>query len=235
MNIHEYQAKALFRAHGIQVPDGFLARSPVEAEFAFRRLASPVAVVKAQIHAGGRGKAGGVKLVKSAEACFEETKDMLGKTLVTHQTGPEGKRVRQVYIEAGSQIAKEYYLAMLLDRENAGVSVMFSTEGGMDIEEVADKTPEKIITTVIDPTVGIQGHNIRAITFGAGLPKDEAKALGKLMAKIYAMFIKKDFSLKPFDSCCAPDRVSGRLQVCSEHSDVGLVVARSWLAVSLLS
>lgn len=195
MNIHEFQAKGLFRQSGIKVPDGILARSAVEAEFAFRNLGAAVAVVKAQIHAGGRGKAGGVKLVKTAEECFKATEEMLGKTLVTHQTGPEGKKVHSVYIEAGSQIAKEYYLAMLLDRENAGVSVMFSTEGGMDIEEVADKTPEKIITTLIDPTVGIQGHNVRAITFGAGLNKEESKALSKVMAKLYAMFVKKDFAL----------------------------------------
>ncbi|MCX6131276.1 MAG: succinate--CoA ligase subunit beta, partial [Proteobacteria bacterium] len=127
MNIHEYQAKLLFKQNGVPVPEGYLATYPVEAEFAMRRLGTDVAVVKAQVHAGGRGKAGGVKLAKSPEECRKIAESMLGMTLVTHQTGPEGKKVHKVYIEAGSKIVKEYYLALFLDREHAGVGIMFST------------------------------------------------------------------------------------------------------------
>ena len=150
MNIHEYQAKKLFAENGVAVPEGYLARTPIEAEFAMRRLGGPVAVVKAQVHAGGRGKAGGVKLVKSPEECAKVTEQMIGMRLVTPQTGAEGKLVRMVYVEAGSEIAKEYYLAMVLDRETAGVAIMFSTEGGMDIEEVAEKHPDKIVKISVD-------------------------------------------------------------------------------------
>lgn len=195
MNIHEYQAKKLFRENNIDVPKGFLAKSGIEAEFAFRRLKSPVSVVKAQIHAGGRGKAGGVKVVKTAEDCRTEAEAMLGTTLVTHQTGPEGKKVNQVYIESGSSIVKEYYLALLLDRETANIAVMFSTEGGMDIEEVAEKTPEKIVNIQIDPTTGIQGYHLRNLCFSMGLDKDESKNLSKLIHKLYNMFLRYDFSM----------------------------------------
>jgi len=195
MNIHEYQAKQLFRHNEIPVPKGQLASSPLEAEFVYRRLKSPVAVVKAQIHAGGRGKAGGVKLVRSPEECFQAAKGMLGTTLVTHQTGPEGKKVHQVYIEAGSEIAKEYYLALLLDRETANIAVMFSTSGGMDIEEVADKTPEKIITVQIDPTLGLKDHLLRSLAFRAQLPEVETQQLMVWVEKLYRMFLKYDFSM----------------------------------------
>lgn len=195
MNIHEYQAKKLFRENGVSVPMGYLARSAIEAEFAFRRLNAPVAVVKAQIHAGGRGKAGGVKLVKSAEECGQITDQMLGSTLVTHQTGPEGKLVNKVYVEAGSNIAKEYYLALLLDRETASVAVMFSTEGGVDIEEVAEKTPEKIINVTIDPTSGLQDFHLRTLSYGLDLPKEEKKSLAKLVKQLYKMFLNHDFSM----------------------------------------
>ncbi len=195
MNIHEYQAKQLFRDNGVPVPDGHLAANGTEAEFAMRRLKSDVAVVKAQVHAGGRGKAGGVKLAKTPEECKRLTEEMIGMTLVTHQTGPEGKLVRKVYIEAGSKIAKEYYLALLLDRESAGVSIMFSTEGGMDIEEVAEKTPEKIVVVNIDPTIGLQGYHIRNICFGLNLPKDEQKKLSGIIQNLYKMFLKYDYSM----------------------------------------
>ena len=195
MNIHEYQAKELFRNNGVTVPNGFLARSGTEAEFAFRRLKSPVAVVKAQIHAGGRGKAGGVKLVKTPEECRVEAEKMIGMTLVTHQTGPEGKKVNQVYVESGSSIEKEYYLALLLDRETASVGIMFSTEGGVDIEEVAEKTPEKLITVNVDPTIGLQAFHLRSLTAGVGLPKSEVKSLSQLVKKLYTMFVKHDFSM----------------------------------------
>lgn len=195
MNIHEYQAKKLFHHHGITVPRGYLARSGIEAEFAFRRLNGPVAVVKAQIHAGGRGKAGGVKLVKSPSECRQAAEALLGSTLVTHQTGPEGKLVQKVYIEAGSNIAKEYYLALVLDRETASIGLIFSTAGGMDIEEVAEKSPEKLLNLNIDPTLGLHPYHLRQLSFGAQLPAAEAKALEALIPKLYAMFLAKDFSM----------------------------------------
>lgn len=195
MNIHEFQAKALFRENGLPVPKGFLANSPIEAEFAFRRLKGEVAVVKAQVHAGGRGKGGGVKLVKSAEECGQVTSEMIGMNLVTHQTGPEGKLVRKVYIEAGSAIKKEYYLAMLVERETASVAIMFSTEGGMDIEKVAEETPEKIVTINVDTTIGLQANQLRRLVFASGIPKEEHKPLMSFVSKLYPMFLKYDFSL----------------------------------------
>lgn len=195
MNIHEYQAKELFRKNKVPVPEGYLANSPIEAEFAMKRLGTKVAVVKAQVHAGGRGKAGGVKLVKSPEEAKKVTGEMLGMTLVTHQTGPEGKKVHKVYVEAGSDIKKEYYLALTLDRETASIGIMFSTEGGMDIEEVAEKTPEKIFVVNVDPTIGIRGHHVRKLAMGAKLPKEEQKELGKIVKNLYQMFLKYDYSM----------------------------------------
>lgn len=195
MNIHEYQAKELFAKNGIPVPKGYLANSPVEAEFAYRRLKTPVCVVKAQVHAGGRGKAGGVKLVKSADEAASVTKEMLGMTLVTHQTGAEGKKVHSVYVEAGSDIKKEYYLSLVLDRSKAGISIMFSTEGGMDIEEVAEKTPEKIVTIDVDPTVGLRSYHFGNIAKKMNLPKPEVKALTGILKNLYKMFLKYDYSL----------------------------------------
>lgn len=195
MNIHEYQAKALFALSGVPVPEGYYAGSPIEAEFAFRRLGGPVAVVKAQVHAGGRGKGGGVKLVKSPDECFNVSKAMLGMTLVTPQTGAEGKLVRKLYIEAGSNIDKEFYLAMLVDRDTATIAIMFSTEGGMDIETVAEKTPEKIVTVHVDPTAGLQGFHLRNLSFAMKLTKDQTKEFHHLVPKLYNMFMKYDFSL----------------------------------------
>ncbi len=195
MNIHEYQAKLLFRQNGVPVPDGYVAQTPTEAEFAMRRLGTGVAVVKAQVHAGGRGKAGGVKLAKTPEEARKITEQMIGMTLVTHQTGPEGKKVHKVYVEAGSKIAKEYYLALVLDRETATVSFMFSTEGGMDIEEVAEKTPEKIIVVRVDPTLGLQGYQIRRLCYGLNLPASEQKELGAIIKATYKMFLKYDYSM----------------------------------------
>ena len=195
MNIHEYQAKALFAANGIPVPEGFFAANATEADFACRRLGAPVAVVKAQVHAGGRGKGGGVKLVRSPEECFKVAKDMIGMTLVTPQTGPEGKLVKKLYIEAGSNIDKEFYLAMLVDRDTATIAIMFSTEGGMDIEEVAAKTPEKIVTVNVDPTAGLQGYHLRNLSYGMKLTKEQTKEFNALVPKLYTMFMKYDFSL----------------------------------------
>ncbi|HET9241449.1 MAG TPA: ADP-forming succinate--CoA ligase subunit beta [Oligoflexus sp.] len=194
MNIHEYQAKILFKQNGVPVPDGYLATNPTEAEFAMRRLGTEVAVVKAQVHAGGRGKAGGVKLAKSPEECRKITEAMIGMNLITHQA-PEGKKVHKVYIEAGSKIVKEYYLALFLDRESAGIGIMFSTEGGMDIEEVAAKTPEKIVTVIVDPTIGLQGHHIRSLCWGMKLPEAEQKELTPIVKNLYKMFIKYDYSM----------------------------------------
>lgn len=195
MNIHEYQAKKLFEENGLRVPKGYLANSAVEAEFAFRRLKTPVCVVKAQIHAGGRGKGGGVKLVRSPEECHQVASEMIGMNLVTHQTGPEGKKVAKVYIEAGSEIEKEYYLAMMVDRESASIAIMFSTEGGMDIEAVAARSPEKIVTVHVDPTLGLRDFVLRELALKMQLPKAEAKELVSYVRKLYTMFTKLDYSL----------------------------------------
>jgi len=195
MNIHEHQAKSLYAQNGVPIPEGYLAQSAIEAEFAFRRLGAKVAVVKALVHAGGRGKAGGVKLVKSPEECFEVAEKMIGMKLVTKQTGAEGKIVRKVYVEAGSEIDKEYYLAMTLDRETANIAVIFSLAGGMDIEEVAEKTPEKVITVKIDPTVGLKGFHTRELAFRSKLPVAEHKQFATMVEKLYKMFVKYDMSL----------------------------------------
>lgn len=195
MDIHEYQAKALFKQNGVPVPEGYLATNPLEAEFAMRRLGTEIGVVKAQVHAGGRGKGGGVKLAKSPEEAAKLAKEMIGMTLVTHQTGPEGKKVNKVYVEAGSKIVKEYYLALVMDRETAGVGFMFSTEGGMDIEEVAEKHPEKIVYVSVDPTTGLQGHHIRSICYQAGLPAAEQKELAPILKSLFKMFLKYDYSM----------------------------------------
>ena len=195
MNIHEYQAKKILRDNKIPVPEGYLARSPIEAEFAFRRLKSSVAVVKAQVHAGGRGKAGGVKLVRSPEECRDVAAKMIGMTLKTHQTGPTGKLVRTVYVEAGSDIAKEYYLAMLIDRETASVAIMFSQDGGMDIEELAERSPEKIITIKVDTTLGLGDYVLRQLLYRITLPNSEKKQLTDMIVKLYSLFLKHDFSI----------------------------------------
>jgi succinyl-CoA synthetase beta subunit len=195
MNIHEYQAKELFSNFEIPAPEGILVGSALEAEFAYRRLKSPICVVKAQIHAGGRGKGGGVKVVKSADECYSEAEKMLGMNLVTHQTGPEGKQVNKVYIEKGSDIVKEYYLALLVDRESAAINIMFSTEGGMDIEAVAAKTPEKIVNIQVDPLSGLRSFHLAKLVSQAGLSKQEGKQLQVFVSKLYNFFCKKDCSL----------------------------------------
>lgn len=161
MNIHEYQAKEIFRKYGLKVLKGQLVQTSDEAEQAAQDLGGKVWVVKAQIHAGGRGKGGGVKVAKSIDEVKSFTNDMIGMNLVTHQTGPEGKEVQKVYIEQGCNIDKEYYCAVFLDRESSQVSIMASSEGGVNIEEVADKTPEKIHTINIDPSFGIQDFEAR--------------------------------------------------------------------------
>ena len=195
MNLHEYQAKELFRQYGITVPKGYYSSSATEAEFAYRRLKTKVCVVKAQVHAGGRGKGGGVKLVSSPEEAREVAEKMLGMTLVTHQTGAEGKKVRRLYVESGSEIAKEYYLAMLVDRETASISLMFSKEGGMDIEELAETSPEKIITLSINPITGLRSFHLNKLISLSKLEKDEAKQIKPLIKKLYKCFKEKDLSL----------------------------------------
>lgn len=195
MNIHEYQAKAVLREFGAPVPRGVPAFSPDEAVKAANELGGSLWVVKAQIHAGGRGKAGGVKVVKSVDDVKKEAQRMLGSTLVTHQTGPAGKEVRRLYIEEGAAIAKEFYLSLLVDRETSRVAFVVSTEGGMDIEKVAHDTPEKIVTFSVDPATGIEPHHGRRVAAALGLKGDLTKQAVELVNKLYAAFVAKDMSL----------------------------------------
>jgi succinyl-CoA synthetase beta subunit len=195
MNIHEYQAKAVLREFGVAVPKGIPALTVDEAVKAAQQLPGPVWVVKAQIHAGGRGKAGGVKVVKSIDDVKKEATRLLGSTLVTHQTGPHGKEVHRLYIEDGSAIARELYLSALVDRATARVAFVVSTEGGMDIEEVAHSRPEKIVTFSIDPATGVMPHHGRRMARVLGLTGDLAKQAEALLPKLYAAFTSKDMSL----------------------------------------
>ena len=199
MNIHEYQAKDLYRKYGIPVPNGIACMSVEEATAAAKKLidetGNQVVVVKAQIHAGGRGKAGGVKVVKGVEAATEAATEILGKTLVTHQTGPEGKVVQRLLVEQGLAIKSELYLALVVDRETRRIAIMASTEGGMDIEEVAANTPEKIQTIAIDPAVGLQGYQVRQLAFGLGLSKQEQKNFSKLLGGLAKLFEQEDCSI----------------------------------------
>ncbi len=195
MNIHEYQAKAVLKEFGVPVPKGIPAFTAGEAVQAAEQLGGPVWVVKAQIHAGGRGKAGGVKVVKSIDDVKKEATRILGSTLVTHQTGPKGKIVNRLYIEDGSAIDKEFYLSMLVDRGNSRVAIVVSTEGGMDIEKVAHDTPDKIITVAVDPVEGIWPHHVRRIAKALGLDADLQKQLSPLLTGLYRAFTEKDMSL----------------------------------------
>jgi succinyl-CoA synthetase beta subunit len=195
MNIHEYQAKAVLREFGVPVPRGVPAFSVDEAVKAAEELGGPVWVVKAQIHAGGRGKAGGVKVVKSIDDVKKESARILGSTLVTHQTGPQGKKVGRLYIEEGSPIDREFYLSALIDRETSRVAFVVSTEGGMDIEQVAHDTPEKILTFSVDPATGIMPHHGRRVAQALKLSGDLAKQIEALLPKLYAAFTSKDMSL----------------------------------------
>ena len=195
MNIHEYQAKAVLREFGVPVPRGHAAFSVEEAVKAASDLAVPVVVVKAQIHAGGRGKAGGVKLVKSKEEVRREAERLLGAVLVTHQTGPHGKQVNRLYVEEGSAIDRELYLSALVDRETSRVAFVVSTAGGMEIEEVAHRSPEKIVRFTVDPVTGIMPHHGRRVAQALGLDGDLAKQAAKLTAQLYAAFTAKDMSL----------------------------------------
>jgi succinyl-CoA synthetase beta subunit len=194
MNIHEYQAKSVLAKYGVPVPRGGVAYTPAEAEQVAQSLGGSLWVVKAQIHAGGRGKAGGVKLAKSLDEVKRLTKEMLGMTLVTHQTGPEGKEVKRVYIEEGSDIGTELYLSVVLDRQFSAVTFIASKEGGVDIEEVANSHPEKIITVPVDPAAGIQAHHARNLAFGIELPLELHADFQKLIFGIYNAFIATDAS-----------------------------------------
>ncbi|MFP6580730.1 MAG: ATP-grasp domain-containing protein, partial [Myxococcota bacterium] len=195
MNVHEYQAKALLREFGVAVPEGALATTPAEAAQAARALGSDRVVVKAQIHAGGRGKGGGIKLAATPEEAEAVAAEILGMTLVTHQTGPEGKLVRKVYVEEASEIETELYLAMLLDRASEKFALIASTEGGMDIEVVAAETPEKILTELFDPNLGLRGYQVRRLGFGLGLDAAKVKKLEAFAMGLYRLFVEKDASL----------------------------------------
>ena len=204
MNIHEYQAKELMRDYGIAVPDGGVAWTPEEAVKQAEKMGGPVWVVKSQIHAGGRGAGrfksdpdgkGGVRVVKSIDEVRESADAMLGQVLVTKQTGADGKEVKRLYIEDGCDIARELYLSVLLDRATSRVTIMASTEGGMDIEDVAEATPEKIIRIAIDPATGIQGHHCRTIAFGLGLEGAQVKSATKFLMAMYKAFTELDASM----------------------------------------
>jgi succinyl-CoA synthetase beta subunit len=195
MNIHEYQAKAVLREFGVPVPRGLPAFTVDEAASAASELGGPVWVVKAQIHAGGRGKAGGVKVVKSIEDVRAEAQRLLGSVLVTHQTGPHGKQINRLYIEDGSLIDREFYLSALVDRESARIAFVVSTEGGMDIEEVAKRHPERIMTFAIDPATGVMPHHGRLVAQALGLAGELARQAEALVAKLYGAFVSKDMSM----------------------------------------
>jgi len=195
MKIHEYQRKELLKKFGVAVPRGIVARTPDEAERAAKELGTDVVVVKAQIHAGGRGKGGGVKLAKSPEEAKTIAKQMLGMQLVTHQTGPEGREVRVLLIEEGLPIDREFYLGIVLDRASGRPVFMASSAGGMDIEEVAANTPEKIMKETIDPAVGFRSFQARKLAFGLGIPGDLIGQAVKFMQALYAANEQMDASL----------------------------------------
>lgn len=192
MNIHEFQGKQVLKKYGVAIPRGRVANNGYEAKSIAKGLGGSVWVVKAQIHAGGRGKAGGVKLAKSLDEVATLTDEMLGKVLVTHQTGPSGMKIRRVYIEEGLNIAKEFYIAVVLDRALEMPIFIASTEGGMEIEEVAERSPEKIIKVAIDPTVGFKSFHALELALGLGLTKEQQKPFAKFAASLYEVFIQED-------------------------------------------
>ncbi|MGF3102546.1 MULTISPECIES: ADP-forming succinate--CoA ligase subunit beta [Rossellomorea] len=195
MNIHEYQGKEILRNYGVSVPNGKVAFTAEEAVEAAKTLDSSVYVVKAQIHAGGRGKAGGVKIAKSLDEVRTYADELIGKTLVTHQTGPEGKEVKRLLIEEGCDIKKEYYVGLVLDRATSQVVLMASEEGGTEIEEVAEKTPEKIFKEYIDPVVGLTGFQARRIAFNINIPQKLVGKAAKFMMGLYNVYVQKDASI----------------------------------------
>jgi succinyl-CoA synthetase beta subunit len=204
MNIHEYQAKQLLARYGVAVPKGFVAYTAEEAEKAAQQLPGPVWVVKSQIHAGGRGAGrfegdpngkGGVRVVKSVADVKSNAAAMLGKVLVTKQTGPKGKEVKRLYVEDGCDIKRELYLSMLVDRATGRVTIVASTEGGMEIEEVAAKHPEKIVKVAIDPVTGLQGHHARRVAFGLGLAGKQVGTAVRFLDAMYKAFVDLDASV----------------------------------------
>lgn len=195
MNIHEYQGKEVLKKYGVAVPNGKVAYTVEEAVEAAESLSSPVVVVKAQIHAGGRGKAGGVKVAKSIEEVRSYAGEILGKTLITHQTGPEGKVVKRLLIEEGCQILKEYYIGLVVDRGSGRVVMMASEEGGTEIEEVAATNPEKIFKEIIDPAVGLQTFQARKLAYSISIPNELVGKTVKFMQALYSAFVDKDCSI----------------------------------------
>ena len=195
MNLHEYQSKRLFADYGIPVPEGRPASTPEEAVSAAEALGGELWVVKAQVHAGGRGKAGGVKLTRSMDEVREAAAGMLGQQLVTHQSGPEGLPINVVYVEAGSDIDRELYLSMLVDRAASKISFIASAAGGMDIEQVAEDTPEKIFTVAISPSAGLMDYQARTLAFGLGLDKQQSRQFTDLIRKLYRLYQECDASL----------------------------------------
>src|SRR5690606_8760062 len=195
MNIHEYQAKELLRQYGVSVPQGKVAFTADEAVEAAKALGSEVSVVKAQIHAGGRGKAGGVKIAKNLDEVRTYAEELHGKVLVSHQTGPEGKEVKRLLIEQGCDIKKEYYIGLVVDRDTGRVVMMASEEGGTEIEEVAAHSPEKIIKEVIDPVVGLQPFQARRLAFAINIPSELVGKAVQFMTALYAAFVEKDRSI----------------------------------------
>ncbi|NHN28397.1 ADP-forming succinate--CoA ligase subunit beta [Paenibacillus agricola] len=195
MNIHEYQGKQLLKQYGVAVPDGKVAFTVDEAVEAAKQLGTPIVVVKAQIHAGGRGKAGGVKVAKSLDEVRTYAEQILGKVLVTHQTGPEGKEVKRLLIEQGCDIKKEYYIGLVVDRETGRVVMMASEEGGTEIEEVAEHSPEKIFKEVIDPAIGLQAFQARKLAYAIKIPNELVNKAVKFMVSLYTAFVEKDCSI----------------------------------------
>lgn len=195
MNIHEYQGKQLLKRYGVAVPQGYVAFTADQAVEAAKKLQTDIKVVKAQIHAGGRGKAGGVKIARSEEEVRKFADELLGKILVTHQTGPAGKEVRRLLIEEGSDIEKEYYLGIVLDRSTSRVAVIASSEGGMEIEQVAAETPDKIYRESVDPSVGLTPFQARRLAFHIGIPKNLVNKAVKFMLGLYQVFVEKDCSI----------------------------------------
>src|SRR5580693_5420779 len=195
MNLHEYQSKELFAEYAIPIPKGRVADSPDAAVAAAKALGGVLWVVKAQVHAGGRGKAGGVEVVKDLGAVKAAAKAMLGTRLVTHQTGPEGLPVHQVYVEVGSKIAREIYLSLVLNRDAGRLAFVASAAGGMDIEEVAEHSPEKIIRVNVNPTAGLQDFQCRQLAFGLGLKGSKIAQFGKIAQAIYKLYLERDASL----------------------------------------
>jgi succinyl-CoA synthetase beta subunit len=229
MNIHEYQAKAVLREFDVPVPRGIPAFTLEEAVRAAHALGGPVWVVKAQIHAGGRGKAGGVKVVRSIDEVRREAERLLGSELITHQTGPAGKIVSRLYIEEGSAIDRELYTSVIVDRGTGRVAFVVSTEGGMEIEEVAHTHPERILSFAVDPTTGIMPHHARRVVQALGLTEKAAEQIGPLLGKLYEAFVAKDMSLleinplvltKAGDLVCLDAKISFDDSATYRHADI---------------